>query len=70
MSFVYPNLCKELDYAGITTSCLAEKLNISEYALRSKLSGNTEWTLTEAINICKILKNTDVHFLFLQLDNN
>ena len=70
MCFIYPNLCKELEEVAITIPSLAEKLKISENCLYSKLSGNKNWTLTEAICICELLNNNDVEFLFLQLDNN
>ena len=70
MGFVYPNLCRELDEMGISVEVLAEKLNIPEESLCSKLSGNTPWRLGEVIHICKLVKKPDAKFLFLQLDNN
>ena len=70
MGFIYPNLCRELDKMGITVDVLAEKLNIPEDSVWSKLCGDSSWTLAEIVRVCQILKNPDVKFLFLQLDSN
>ena len=70
MDHIYPNLCQELNKARVSEADLARFLGISEESIRNKLSGNESWRLSEAVNICRFLKNSNIRFLFLQLNNN
>ena len=70
MSFIYPILCREIDRLGLTVSCIATALNISEDSVCSKMRGESPWLLSEALSVCKLLNFSDIKLLFLQLDNN
>ena len=70
MDSIYPNLVQELDKIGITVAHLATALNIPKESVSSKLRGEIPWLLSDALNICRLLNNSDVNFLFLRLDNN
>ena len=64
MKTVYPNLGIELEKIGVTVAILAEKLNISEFSVLEKLRGESEWTFVEVLRICKMVKNSDIGYLF------
>lgn len=64
MDRTYPNLCRELNRHGISNEFLAERLNLSERSLLEKLRGDSDWTLSEVIHICKMVANFDIDFLF------
>lgn len=70
MDLMYPILRQELDRLDISISYLAEALNITEDSVRNKLRGESPWMLSEALNVCKMLRYDDIKLLFLQLDNN
>ena len=69
MDYIYPNLCQELNKARVSEACLARFLDTSEESIRNKLSGSESWLLSEAVNICRLLNNPNIRFLFLQLNN-
>lgn len=64
MVSAYPNLALGLKNSNIPDAMLASLLNIPENTLSLKMMGVLPWTLTEAINICIVLNNPDVYFLF------
>lgn len=70
MDSIYPNLSQELDKIGLSVAQLATALNIPNESVLSKLRGDSPWFLSEALNVCRLLNNSDVRFLFLRLDNN
>lgn len=54
--------------SGIKKQFIAEKLDISMGSLNNKLAGRTNFTVTEAVELCRILGITehDVAFYFCQ----
>lgn len=64
MVSAYPILAHELKVCNITDTMLAERLNIPEKTLSLKMKGLLPWKLSEAIEICVVLKNSDIPFLF------
>ena len=70
MDYIYPNLCQELNKASVSEASLARFLGISDESIRNKLSGIESWRLSEAVNICRLLNNSNIRFLFLQLNYN
>jgi hypothetical protein len=67
---LYPILRQEMNKMGITISCLASELNITEDILRDKFDGKAPWMLSEALKVCRLLNYSDIKLLFLQFDNN
>lgn len=53
-------LKEEIKKAGYTQVRLAEELEITQNSLSSKITGKSEFTLSEAIKICECLNITDI----------
>ena len=70
MDSIYPNLSQELDKIGMSVANLSTALNIPNEVISSKLRGEIPWLLSEALGVCRLLNNSDINFLFFQLDNN
>lgn len=66
MLIVYPNLQAEMVNRGVTVSDLAKIIARSEEIVQLKLSGVREWTLLEAVTICRHLMYPDFRKLFLR----
>lgn len=63
--YMYRNLRAEIVRAGLTIKEIAMRIGISERSLRNKINGKTEFTLSEAIKIRKIVnKNMSLEELF------
>ena len=54
-------LKEEIKKAGYTQVRLAEELEITQNSLSSKITGKSEFTLSEAIKICECLNITDIN---------
>lgn len=67
MSSVYPNLEKEIQDRHMSYSRLAKMIGLSKYAMYRRISGQTDFKVTEAVLICQILNNLDAEQLFLRL---
>lgn len=64
MNSIYPHLSEQLTISGISPDDLATHLNINIDTLCLKMKGLLSWELSEAIDICVLLKSPDVKFLF------
>lgn len=53
---------------GMTVSSLAEAIKMRPKTLYNKLNGNSQFTIDEAVEICRVLEITDANrkaFIFL-----
>lgn len=66
MRTVYPNLQAALVDRGVTVSDLSKIIARSEEIIQLKLLGVREWTLLEAVTICRHLAYPDFRKLFLR----
>ena len=66
MTTVYPNLQAAMSRRGVTIRDLAEIIDKSEEIVHLKLRGVREWTLPEALAICRYLNYPDFRKLFLR----
>lgn len=66
MRVVYPNLLVAMDNGGVTVSDLARIVSKSEEIVNLKLMGVREWTLLEAVTICRFFSYPDLRKLFLR----
>lgn len=66
MVSLYPNLQARMASRGVSVEKLAEAIGLSEDTLCEKLEGILEWTLTEAVSICRFLEHPDIRVLFLR----
>ena len=69
MQTVYPNLDQEIRSKGLNYSRLAKGVGLSKTAIYRRVSGQTDFKLTEVTRICQFLENLDATWLFLRLDN-
>lgn len=68
MESVYPNLDIKVKTKNLSYSELARIIGISKYAMYRRISGKTEFKLSEAINICVALDEYDAKQLYLRLN--
>lgn len=68
MQPIYPNLDQEIKGLGLNYSELAKEVGISKSAIYRRISGQTDFKLTEVVKICQFLENSDATWLFLRLD--
>ncbi len=61
---MYKNLEAEMTRNGISKTLLAKKLNLSQKGLYLKLSGETDFTLTEIKKIRNLFKGLTLEYLF------
>lgn len=54
-SLLYFNLVKLLDQNQISNNDLAEKINLSPATLSQKMTGNTDWKITEMLQVQEFL---------------
>ena len=66
MDSLYPNLSSEMEAHGLSIESLAKIIGRSEKIVRLKLRGVQEWTLSEAVAICRYLQCHDLKKLFLR----
>ena len=61
---MYKNLEAELARNGISKNSSAKTLNLSQKGLYLKLSGETDFTLTEVMKIKSLFKGLTLEYLF------
>ena len=66
MHSLYPNLDTEMETQGVSIRNLAEIIGRSEEIVNLKLKGIQEWSLFEAVTICRYLQYPDLKKLFLR----
>ena len=66
MRTVYPNLHAAMSDRGVSVSDIAKLIDKSEEIVNLKLIGVREWTLLEAVAICRYLQCPDLRNLFLR----
>ena len=66
MDSLYPNLNESMTARGISIGNLAEIIGRSEEIVHLKLRGVRDWTLSEAVAICRYLQYPDLKKLFLR----
>lgn len=66
MNSLYPNLDAAMTTRGVSIGSLAEILGRSEEIVHLKLRGVQEWSLLEAVTICRYLQYPDLKKLFLR----
>lgn len=68
MKLVYPNLDREIKGRGLNYSKLATAVGLSKSAMYRRISGETDFKISEAVRICQHLGDLDANWLFLRLD--
>ena len=68
MQTIYPNLDQEIRGLGLSYARLAKEVGLSKSAIYRRISGQTDFKLTEVVHICQFLENLDATWLFLRLD--
>lgn len=53
-----------LKHQHITQIVLAKKLHIDKRTVCLKINGKVDWTLSEAIEICNLLRIDDLNYIF------
>ena len=66
MRTVYPNLQAAMSDEGVSVHDLSELLGKSEEIVKLKLMGIRDWSLNEAVTICRYLLHPDLRVLFLR----
>lgn len=66
MIVAYPNLQTAMDQRGVSVADLAKLIDRSEEIVHLKLRGVREWTLSEALAICRYFQYSDFRSLFLR----
>lgn len=66
MNSLYPNLDAAMAARGVSVWKLAEIVGRSEEIIHLKLRGVQDWTLSEALAICRYLQYPDFKKLFLR----
>ena len=66
MDSLYPILQAVMETKGVSIGTLAEIIGRSESIVQLKLSGVREWSLSEAVKICRYLQYHDIEQLFLR----
>ena len=66
MDSLYPNLQAAMKERGVSAANLAEVIGFSEEIVHLKMRGVREWTLLEALTICRYLHYPDFRNLFLR----
>lgn len=57
-SLNYCKLHEAIDNSGVSITVIAEKMGISRATLYNKISGSTEFSVSEIANFCKALRLT------------
>lgn len=66
MDSLYPNLNAEMEAHHVSIENLAKIIGRSEEIVQLKLRGVREWSLMEAVKICRYLQYPDLKKLFLR----
>ena len=66
MDSLYPNLNMAMEKHDLSIGNLAKIIGRSEKIVQLKLRGVQEWTLTEAVTICRYFQCHDLKKLFLR----
>lgn len=66
MDSLFPNLKKVMKTSGVSIEDLADAIDIDKETVLSKMRRESEWTLSEAIAICRYLHYPDLRNLFLR----
>lgn len=66
MQTVYPNLWAAMTQRGVSIKNIADLLGLSDEIVHLKMRGVRDWTLTEALAICRYLHCPDFRNLFLR----
>ena len=66
MRTVYPNLWATMEQRGTSIKNIADLIGVSEEIVHLKLRGVRDWTLSEALAICRYLHYPDFRNLFLR----
>lgn len=66
MDVVFPNLMAAMKRRGVTVENLADAIGLSTEIVQLKMQGIREWTLLEALSVCRYLHYPDFHKLFLR----
>ena len=66
MNSLFPNLVAAMEQRGVSNKNLADAIGLSEDVVLFKMQGVLDWTLVEALTICRYLHCTDLKFLFLR----
>lgn len=66
MNSLYPYLDAAMVTRGVSIGDLAETIERSEEIVHLKLRGVCEWSLLEAVTICRYLQYPDLKKLFLR----
>lgn len=54
----YLKLNEAIDNSGISITAIAEKMGVSRGSLYNKISGNTEFSVSEIVGFCNALRLT------------
>lgn len=66
MYSLYPNLEAAMAKRGVSIGNLAELIGCSEEIVHLKMRGVREWSLLDAVTICRYLQYPDLKTLFLR----
>jgi DNA-binding Xre family transcriptional regulator len=66
MNSLFPNLSAAMKRRGVSIKNLADVIGLSEEIVHLKMRGVREWTLLEALTICRYLEYPDFRGLFLR----
>lgn len=66
MDSLFPTLQAAMEQRGASVKSLADAIGLSEEVVHLKLGGVLEWTLLEALAICRYLHYPDFRSLFLR----
>jgi DNA-binding Xre family transcriptional regulator len=66
MDSLFPNLQAIMAQRGASIKNIADILGLSEEIVHLKMRGVRDWTLLEALEICRYLHYPDLRFLFLR----
>lgn len=66
MNSLFPNLQAAMERRGASIKDLADAIGLSEEIATLKMRGAQEWTLSEALAICRYLHCPDLRNLFLR----
>lgn len=70
MTNIYPNLTDKMTQTSTSASDLADYLGINLRSMYRRLSGETEFKVTEVIKICQWFDTYNAVELFVRLDSN
>ena len=66
MATLYPNLKTTMIESGLTCDDLAEITGRSVEEVSLKMAGTLEWSIYDAVLICRFLRYSDLRTLFLR----